>query len=186
MQHLRPLKSVLSVCAAEVHTKSNNSRTSVCSTMYWSIQNNIDNSNLNRLVGGTYQDVRANSPEKRISRSEPQTRVIPRANVEANFKQMAERSVIFARSLRYFRLRGFNRRTRANRAILQAFSNLLHRHRNGCSGICKFLTGLSVKIVMSSPGWCCLRCMALVNDDNLKARSSTLWCRRAEALGGLA
>jgi molybdopterin/thiamine biosynthesis adenylyltransferase len=126
----------------------------------------MDNSNLNRLVGGTYQDARANTPKVNISK-----RVILGVNPQANVECISDKWQNAQLSLRDCAVIFGCVDSIAEREQIERFCRrfLIHYIDIGMD-VLEFENSHRIvgQIVMSSPGWCCLRCMALVTDDNLK------------------
>lgn len=126
----------------------------------------IDNSNLNRLVGGTYQDVRASFPKPNISE-----RIILGVSPDANIEKISDKWQNAQLSLRDCSVILGCVDSIAEREQIERFCRrfLIHYIDIGMDVLALEDSHKIIgQIVMSSPGWCCLRCMGLVTDEKLK------------------
>jgi hypothetical protein len=126
----------------------------------------LDASNLNRRVGSTQVDV-----TRKLLKTEISKRVIQCVNPHANVECIPDKWQNGQLSLRDCAVIFGCVDSYSEREQLERFCRrfLIHYIDIGMD-VKKYEDshGIVGQIVMSSPGWCCLRCMGIITDENLK------------------
>lgn len=126
----------------------------------------LDASNLNRRVGSTHEDVTQEIHKTKISR-----RIIQGINPHANVECITDKWQNSQLSLRDCAVIFGCVNSYSEREQLERFCRrfLIHYIDIGME-VKRYEDshGIVGQIVMSSPGWCCLRCMAIITDENLQ------------------
>jgi molybdopterin/thiamine biosynthesis adenylyltransferase len=126
----------------------------------------MDDSNLNRLVCGTYEDAVNNIAKTLIAR-----RTISGINPDADVEYVADKWQNAQLKLRDCAVIFGCVDSIGEREQIERFCRrfLIHYIDIGMDVLAFDHSHRIVgQVVMSSPGWCCLRCMAIVTDDSLK------------------
>ncbi len=126
----------------------------------------MDKSNLNRLVGGTHEDTSTGLLKTSISK-----RVILSVNPHANVEYISGKWQDAQLSLRDCAVIFGCVDSIVEREQIERFCRrfLIHYIDIGMD-VLRFEDSYRIvgQVAMSSPGWCCLRCMAIVTEETLK------------------